>query len=64
MIDINNLKCCVSHEEVMVEVFMEDPELAEMMLEDALAEGDLEEVRLVQRRMDEAKRRLAMPASA
>lgn len=54
----------ITHEESVIRHFMEEPELAEFMLKEALAEGDLEEFQLVQRRMDEAKRRLAMPASA
>ena len=43
----------------MITNYMEDPELAEMMLDDAIADGDWEEVRTVWRRMKEAKARLA-----
>ena len=48
----------------MITNYMEDPELAEMMLDDAIADGDLEEVRTVWRRMKEAKARLAIPEAA
>ena len=60
-VDITNLKSCVSHEEVVIETFMEDPELAEIMLNDAIADGDIDEIRTIWRRMNEAKSRLAIP---
>lgn len=45
----------VSHEEAVVRHFMEDPELGEIMLQDAIADGDIDEIRRVQRRIKEAK---------
>ena len=49
----------VSHEETIIRHFIEDPELAEIMLQDAIAEGDADEVQRVQRRINEAKSRIA-----
>lgn len=49
---------CVSHEEAVIQHFVEDPELAEMMLQDAITEGDLNEVQKIQRRIDAAKSRM------
>ena len=54
----------VTHEESVIEHFMKEPKLAEMMLDDAIADGDWEEVRTVWRRMKEAKARLAIPEAA
>ena len=49
----------VTHEEAVIQHFVEDPELAEIMLQDALAEGDNTEVEKIQRRIKEAKKRAA-----
>lgn len=40
---------------------MEEPELAEIMLNDAIVDGDIDEIRTIWRRMNEAKSRLAIP---
>ena len=47
----------VTHEESMIQLYIEDPELAELMLQDAITEGNLVEVRKIKRRMSEAKAR-------
>ena len=47
----------ISHDEAVIQHFIEDPELAEIMLEDAVAEGDTLEVQKIQRRIKEAKNR-------
>ena len=47
----------ISHDEAIIQHFMEDPELAEIMLQDAIAEGDMNEVQKIQRRINEAKSR-------
>ena len=49
----------ISHEEAVIQHFTEDPELAEIMLDDALSEGDSIEVEKIQRRMSEAKARVS-----
>ena len=56
--DLNNLKCCIDHEEATILSYMRDPEFAEYMLNDAIAEGDITEIRRVQKRINEAKKRL------
>ena len=48
---------CISHEEAIIQHFIEDPELAEIMLQDAIEEGDYNETKKILRRMDEAKSR-------
>ena len=55
--DINNLKSCISHEEATIRSYMRDPEFAEFMLQDAINEGDISEIRLIQKRINEAKSR-------
>jgi len=52
----------IPHEEVVIEDFMEDPELAEIMLDEAINDEDWEEVKIVWRRMKEAKSRLVSQA--
>ena len=47
------------HEEAVIQHFMEDPELAEIMLQDTLADGDDVEVQKIQRRIQEATKRTA-----
>ena len=48
----------VPHEEVVIQHFTKDPELAYVMLDDAIRDGDIEEVRIIWRRLMEARRRL------
>lgn len=55
--DINNLKSCISHEEATIRSYMRDPEFAEFMLQDAINEGDIPEVKKIQRRIEIAKSR-------
>ena len=45
----------ITHEEAVIQHFIEDPELADIMLQDAIAEGDINEIRKIQRRINEAK---------
>ncbi len=52
----------ITHDESVIEHFMEDPELAEIMLDEAINDEDWEEVKIVWRRMKEAKSRLASQA--
>ena len=55
--DINNLKSCVDHEEATIHSYMRDPDFAEYMLQDAIAEGDIKAAQKIQKRINEAKRR-------
>lgn len=55
--DINNLKSCISHEEATIQSYMRDPAFAEYMLQEAINDGDIDEIRKVQRRITEAKHR-------
>lgn len=48
---------CISHDEAMIAHFIEDPELAQVMLQDAINEGDIIEIRKIQQCIDEAKSR-------
>ena len=57
MIDINNLKSCRSYDESMIERFMEEPEYADELLNDVLADGSDYEIQRVKFWYDEAKRR-------
>ena len=45
----------ISHDEAMIQHLMLDPDLADIMLDDAINDGDMSEVRAVQRRIEEAK---------
>ena len=47
----------VTHEEAVIQHFIEDPELAQIMLQEAIDEGDINEARKIQRRINEAKSR-------
>ena len=49
---------CISHEEATIRSFMRDPEFAEDLLTDAINDGDIEEVRVVWRRIKEARARI------
>ena len=55
--DINNLKSCRSYDESMIDRFMEEPEYAEDLLNDVLADGDDYEIQRVKFWYNEAKRR-------
>ncbi|MBR0095225.1 MAG: hypothetical protein IJP91_08090 [Synergistaceae bacterium] len=57
MIDINNLKSCRSHEEAVIEHFMNDPKYAEELLNEVLVDGDDYEKARFQYLYDEAKAR-------
>jgi len=54
---MNNLKSCRSFDESMIELFMEEPEYAEELLNDVLADGNEYEISRVQEWYDEAKAR-------
>ena len=47
----------IPHEEAVIQHFIEDPELAQIMLQEAIDEGDINEARKIQRRINEAKSR-------
>ena len=47
----------ISHDEAMIRHLMLDPELADIMLEDAINDGDIREIRKVQERIQEARER-------
>ena len=47
----------IPHEEAVIQHFIEDPELAQIMLQEAINEGDINEARKIQRRINEAKTR-------
>ena len=55
--DINNLNSCIDHEEATILSYMRDPDFAQLMLQDAINEGDIDEIRKIQRRINEAKSR-------
>ena len=55
--DVNNLNACISHEEATIRSYIRDPAFAEFMLQDAINDGDISEIRKIQRRIDEAKSR-------
>lgn len=56
----------ISHEEAMIRHLMLDPDLADIMLEDAINDGDIRKIRKVHRRIEEAKTRTlnTLPNSA
>ena len=47
----------IDHEEATIQSYMRDPEFAEYMLQEAINEGDINEARKIQRRINEAKSR-------
>lgn len=47
----------ISHDEAMIRHLILDPDLADIMLNDAINDGNMSEVRAVQRRIEEAKAR-------
>ena len=49
----------ISHDEVVIQHFIEDKEFADLYLQTVLADGDAEEIREVQGWYDEAKSRTA-----
>ena len=49
----------ISHEEAVIQHFIEDKEFADLYLQTVLADGDAEEIREVQGWYDEAKSRTA-----
>ena len=55
--NINNLNACIDHEEATIRSYMRDPDFADFMLQDAINEGDISEIRLIQKRINEAKSR-------
>ena len=61
MIDINNLKNCRPFEESMAEVFWSDPEFADYLMNEVIADGDDEEIAYFQSLYDEARERSTMP---
>ena len=48
----------ISHEEATIRSFMRDPEFAERLLKEVIADGDCNEICRVRRRIDEARARL------
>ena len=56
--DINNLKSCITHEEATIRSFMRDPDFAQALLHDAMADGDSQEIEKIQRRITEAQKRM------
>ncbi len=54
---INNLNACIDHEEATIRSYMRDPDFAEFMLQDAINDGDISEIRKIQHRINEAKSR-------
>ena len=47
----------VTHDETMIETFMEDPEYAEHLLEEVMKDGDEKEIAYFQNLCNEAKKR-------
>ena len=56
--DITNLKSCITHEEATIRSFMRDPEFAQALLHDAIADGDTKEIEKIQHRITEAQKRI------
>ena len=48
----------ISHDEVMIRNFMDEPEYADFLLNEVLSDGSAEEISLVQGWYDEAKLRV------
>ena len=57
MIDINNLKSCVDHDEATIRSFVRNPDFAEYYLQTVLTDGDEHEILRVKSWYEEAKRR-------
>ena len=53
----------ITHEEATIQSFMRDPEFAEYALNDAIEEGDIDDIRTTWRRIQEAKKRKASQLS-
>lgn len=47
----------ITHEEATIQSFIRHPEFAEYALNDAIEEGDIEYIRKIQHRIQEAKKR-------
>ena len=58
------LKGCVTHEEASIQSFMRNPDFAELVLREALADGDVREIRRVKGWVEEAKARARAAAQA
>ena len=48
---------CIDHEKATIRSYMRDPEFAEYMLQEAIADRDSEAITRIQRRINEAKAR-------
>lgn len=57
IMNINNLKACISHDEAMIDSFIRNPDFADYYLRAVKADGDNDEIRDVQAWYDEAKSR-------
>ncbi len=49
----------ITHDEAMIQSFVEDPDFADFFLKDIIADGDLDEICEVKGWLDEAKARRA-----
>lgn len=49
---------CITHEESTIHLFMEDPEFADYLMNEVLADGDTHEIAHFQALYDEAQARL------
>ena len=58
MMEVSKLKNCRPFEESMTEILMGDPEFAEGLLSDVLADGDEKEIAYFQNIYDEARLRM------
>lgn len=48
----------ITHEEAMIESYMRHPDFAEYALNEAIQDGDIEDIRITWRRINEAKARM------
>ena len=48
----------ITHDEAMIRNFMEEPEYADFLLSEVLADGDADEISLIQSWYDEARLRV------
>lgn len=61
---LDKFKGCVTHAEASIQSFIRNPEFAEFVLKEAMADGDMNEIRRIKGWVDEAKARACAAAEA
>ena len=56
--NLKHLDDCIDNDEAMIQSFMRDPEFAEYLLREIIADGDFNEIREFKGLIDEAKARM------